>query len=98
MTTDVSVVTENLPKSQVGLTIEVPADQVDRAYERALARAAQRVRVGGFRPGKAPRHLVEARLEPGALRDEVLGALIPPVVEQALRERDIEPIDQAQLE
>jgi trigger factor len=98
MTADVSVVTENLPKSQVGLTIEVPAEQVDRAYERALARAAQRIRVGGFRPGRAPRHLVEARLGPGALRDEVLGALIPPVVEQALRERDIEPIDQAQLE
>ena len=95
---DVSVVTETLPGSQVGLTIEVPSDQVDRAYERVLNRLAQRIRIEGFRPGKAPRPLVEARLGPAAIRDEVVDALIPPVVNQALRDRQIDAIDRPQVE
>lgn len=95
---DVSVVTETLPGSQVGLTIEVPSDQVDRAYERVLNRLAQRIRIEGFRPGKAPRPLVEARLGPAAIRDEVVDALIPPVVDQALRDRQIDAIDRPQVE
>jgi len=95
---DVSVVTETLPGSQVGLTIEVPTDQVDRAYERVLNRLAQRMRIEGFRPGKAPRPLVEARLGPAAIRDEVVDALISPVVNQALRDRQIDAIDRPEVE
>src|SRR5215510_10124671 len=95
---DVSVVTETLPGSQVGLTIEVPSDQVDRAYERVLNRLAQRMRIEGFRPGKAPRPLVEARLGPAAIREEVVDALLPPVVNQALRDRQIDAIDRPQVE
>src|SRR5256885_461818 len=90
---DVSVVTEPLPGSQVGLTIEVPPEQVDRAYDRALNRLAQRVKIGGFRPGKAPRPLLEARLGPAAIRDEVVEALVPGLVSQALRDNKIDAID-----
>src|SRR5262252_9291512 len=95
---DVSVVTETLPGSQVGLTIEVPQDQVDRAYERALNRLAQRVRIGGFRPGKAPRPLVEARVGPAAIREEVVETLVPGLVTQALRDNQIEAIDRPRVE
>jgi len=95
---DVSVVTETLPGSQVGLTIEVPSDQVDKAYERVLNRLSQRVRIEGFRPGKAPRPLLEARVGPAVLRDEVVDVLVPPVVTQALRDRQIDAIDRPQVE
>src|SRR5215471_7305498 len=95
---DVSVVTETLPGSQVGLTIEVPSDQVDRAFERVLNRLAQRVRIEGFRPGKAPRPLVEARLGQSTIRDEVADALVPPLVAQALRDHDIDAIDRPRVE
>src|SRR5215831_4462578 len=95
---DVSVVTESLPGSQVGLTIEVPTEQVDRAYERALNRLAQRVRIGGFRPGKAPRPLVEARVGPAALREEVVDTLVPNLVSQALRDNKIDAIDRPRVE
>jgi trigger factor len=95
---DVSVVTETLPGSQVGLTIEVPPEQVDRAFERALTRLAQRVRIGGFRPGKAPRPLIEARLGPAAIRDEVVEALVPGLVSQALRDHKIDAIDRPRVE
>jgi trigger factor len=96
--TDVSVVTETLPGSQVGLTIEVPQAEVDGAYERVLQRLSQRVKIGGFRPGKAPRALVEARLGASAIREEVIEVLVPPAVDQALREREIEAIDRPQVE
>jgi trigger factor len=95
---DVSVVTETLPGSQVGLTIEVPQAEVDGAYERVLQRLSQRVKIGGFRPGKAPRALVEARLGASAIREEVIEVLVPPAVDQALREREIEAIDRPQVE
>lgn len=97
-TTDVSVVTENLPGSQLGLTIEVPQEQVDGAYERVVQRLSQRVKIGGFRPGKAPRALVEARLGPAAIREEVIDFLVPRAVDQALKEREIEAIDRPQVE
>src|SRR4030088_1812298 len=95
---DVSVVTESLPGSQVGLTIEVPPDQVDRAYERALARLAQRVKIGGFRPGKAPRPMIEARLGPAVIREEVVDSLLPGLVSQALRDHKIDAIDRPRVE
>jgi trigger factor len=96
--TEVSVVTEDLPESQVGLTIEVPPDRVDQAYDRVLNRLSQRVKIGGFRPGKAPRPLVEARVGPAALRDEVIDFLVPPLVDDALRERGIEAIARPTVE
>jgi trigger factor len=96
--TDVSVLTETLPGSRVGLTIEVPPGQVDAAYERVIDRLRRRVRVQGFRPGKAPRALVESRVGLDALREEVAEALIPPVVAQALEDNAINAIDRPQVE
>jgi len=93
MPAEVSVVTERLPKSQVGMTIDVPAEVVDAAYTRVLSRLAARAKIEGFRPGKAPRELVEARLGPLALREEVVETMVPEVVQQALVKESIEPID-----
>src|SRR5215470_1387216 len=90
---ELSVVTEQLPKSQVGMTIEVPADVVDATYERVLNRLASRAKIEGFRPGRAPRALVEARIGPAVLREEVVETMVPEVVRQALDEKSIDPID-----
>ena len=95
---DVSVVTESLPGSEVGLTIEVPSAQVDQAYEKVLNRLVQRARIEGFRPGKAPRPLVEARVGPAAIRDQVVDTLVPPVITQALSDRQIDAIDRPRVE
>jgi trigger factor len=91
-------VTESLPKSQVGMTIEVPAETVDATFERVLNRLASRAKIEGFRPGRAPRQLVEARIGPAALREEVVEAIVPEVVQQALREKSIDPIDNPDVE
>ena len=92
------VVAENLPGSQVGLTIEIPRAAVDAAYERVLSRLAQRAKIEGFRPGKAPRALVEARLGPAAVREEVIESLVPQVVTQVIEERSIDAIDAPQVD
>lgn len=90
---ELSVVTERLPKSRVGMDIEVPAEVVDATYNRVLSRLASRAKIEGFRPGKAPRELVEARLGPIALREEVVDTMVPEIVQQALVKEAIEPID-----
>src|SRR5260370_186635 len=94
----ISVTTEQLPKSQVGMTIEVPADAVDATYERVLNRPASRAKLEGFRPGRAPRALVEARLGPAAIREEVVETIVPEVIRQALEEKSINPIDNPDVE
>ena len=93
-----SVVTEQLPKSQVGMTIEVPAETVDATYEKVLNRLTSRAKIEGFRPGRAPKALVEARLGPAALREEVVESIVPQVIRQALEEKSIDPIDNPDVE
>ena len=93
-----TVVIEPLPKSQVGMTIEVPAEVVDATFDRVLNRLVSRARVEGFRPGRAPRGLVEARLGPAAIREEVVETMVPEVLRQALAEKSINPIDNPDVE
>ena len=97
-TNPLSVVTEQLPKSQVGMTIEVPAATVDATYDRVLNRLTSKARIEGFRPGRAPRSLVEARLGPAVVREEVVELMVPEVVRQALEERSIDPIESPDVE
>jgi len=98
MATPLSVVTEQLPKSQVGMTIEVPAETVDATYDRVLNRLTSKARIEGFRPGRAPRSLVEARLGPAVVREEVVELMVPEVINQALQERSINPIESPDVE
>ena len=98
MVTPLSVVTEQLPKSQVGMTIEVPAETVDATYDRVLNRLTSKAKIEGFRPGRAPRSLVEARLGPAVVREEVVELMVPEVVNQALQERSINPIESPDVE
>jgi len=89
---------ETLPGSQVALGIEVPAGEVDQAFEKVIAKLSQKVRIQGFRPGKAPRSVVEARLGPVAIREEAIEALVPTVVSRALTESGIDPIDRPRVD
>src|SRR5437868_5985858 len=80
------------------MNIEVPAELVDATYNRVLNRLASRARIEGFRPGKAPRALVEARLGPAVLREEVVETMVPEVVRQALERESLDPIDNPDVE
>ncbi|MFL6414149.1 MAG: trigger factor [Bryobacteraceae bacterium] len=64
------------------IEIEIPLDEVERAQERVTNSIKQRVRLPGFRPGKAPLNIIKSRFE-GEIRNEVLELLLP----QAFRDR-----------
>ena len=64
------------------LEIEIPLEDVERAKERVTNSLKQRVRLPGFRPGKAPVSMIQSRFE-GEIRNEVLELLLP----QAFRQR-----------
>ncbi len=80
------------------MTIEVPAELVDATFERVLNRLVSRAKIEGFRPGRAPRALVETRLGPAVVREEVVEAMVPDVIRQALEEKSIDPIDSPDVE
>ncbi len=80
------------------MTIEVPAELVDATFERVLNRLVSRAKIEGFRPGRAPRALVEARLGPAVVREEVVETMVPDVIRQALEEKSLDPIDSPDVE
>src|SRR3972149_2763186 len=71
---------------------------MEKSLEAAYRRLARRVSFPGFRPGKAPRSLVERRLGREALVDEALGETVAWAYEQALKEKDIQPVAHPQIE
>ncbi len=85
-------------KSSVLLEIEVPADRLDRAVRDAVGRLSRRTRVAGFRPGKAPRPILERVLGPGAVLDEAVEHLVQDSYREALVEKDIVPLTNADVE
>src|SRR4026209_2327336 len=66
------------PKSSVILEVEVPAERLGRAVGEATRALSRRTKVPGFRPGKAPRGVLEAVLGPGAVLEEDADPLLPP--------------------
>jgi trigger factor len=95
---EVKVDTERKPGSQVVLSVEVDADQVSRSIDQAYTRLAARVRIAGFRPGKAPRPMIEREIGWPTLRQEALDLLLPPAYNSALDEAGLDPIDVPRVE
>ena len=83
------------PKSSVVLEIELPPERLDRAVVDAVRRLSRRTRVAGFRPGKAPRAVLERVLGPEAIIDEAIEHLVSDSYRSAVLERDIVPLTNA---
>ncbi len=92
------VTTETLPERQVKLQIEVDDDRHHEAIETAYKKLAPRVQIPGFRPGKAPRPLIEKQLGRHRLLDEAMELLVPQVYKEVLEEQDIDPVAQPSVE
>lgn len=93
-----NVTAERIPDSQVVLTIEVDPERVEKSMEQAYRRVAPRVRIPGFRPGKAPRRVVELHLGRETLLHEALDRLVPEVVEEAIKAQELEMVATPDLE
>jgi trigger factor len=73
------------------LTLRLEEDELADAEEQAARRLSREIRIKGFRPGKAPRRIVEATVGPDRLRSEAIDDLLPAAVDQALSETDLAP-------
>ena len=94
----INVATRPEPGSKMVLEIEVPPDEVDRHFATAYRHVAERTRVPGFRPGKAPRHVIDRFVGRGSVLAEALDHLVSDAYEAALRQTDVWAIDQPDVD
>ena len=83
---------EPLEGNKVKLSVAVDAAELDKAVDNAAKKLAREVRMPGFRPGKVPRRVLEARMGHGALRQEALRESLPTFYASAVREHEIDVI------
>lgn len=79
--------------NKVSFRVAVPAAEVNRAYDQVWAGLARDVRVPGFRPGKAPRKMLESRVGKGYVENEVRDRLLQVHYPQAARELKLSLVD-----
>jgi trigger factor len=83
---------EEIGKNKVRLTIEVPTADVEKVLSKTYKRLAGEVRVPGFRPGKAPRQVIDQRLGKDFVRNEALKDLLPELYAEAVKTEDIDVV------
>lgn len=79
------------------VNLVVPAAEVSKVYKQVLAKVGGRARIKGFRPGKAPRKLLERRFGP-AIREEVLERVLQKSIPEALDDQKLEPMGRPELD
>lgn len=85
-------VVEPLEGNKVKLSIEVEEPEFERAVDAAFRKIAKEVRIPGFRPGKAPRRILEARLGAGTGRSEALKDALPDYYARAIADHEVDAI------
>ena len=89
----VTVSTRPEPGSKMVLEIEVPSDEVARHFATAYRHVAERTKVPGFRPGKAPRHVIDRFVGRASVLSEAIEHLVSDSYGAALDQTDVMPID-----
>lgn len=89
---------EQLSPTRVRINVEVPFTELEPDFDRAFKALAQQVRLPGFRPGKAPRKLLEARVGRGAVLEQVINDALPSRYSEAVTASDVKPLGQPEIE
>lgn len=90
---------EHLSPTRVRINVEVPFDELKPDFDRAYKKIAQQVRIPGFRPGKAPARILEARIGRAPVLDEVVNNAIPAKYQEAVTtSEDVTPIGRPDIE
>src|SRR6202163_3817742 len=97
-TPGMTVTLERKAASQVALQVEATAAEVDPAIEASLRRLASRVRIPGFRPGKAPTAMVERASGWETIRHETVDHLVPELYRRDVDESGVEPVGDPELD
>jgi trigger factor len=83
---------------QLLLTVEIEAETMETARQKAARKIAQRVKIPGFRPGKAPFNVIEKQVGADAIRDEALDIVLDDVYPKLIEETGVKPYGPGTLE
>ena len=89
---------EKLEKSMVALTVEVGADEFEAAVEKAYRKQRGSIRVPGFRPGKAPRKMIENMYGAAIFYEEAVNEALPDAYTNAVKEQDLKVVGYPEVE
>jgi trigger factor len=89
---------EKLSPTRVRINVEIPFAELAPDFERAYKQLAQQVRLPGFRPGKAPAKLLEARVGRSAVLDQVVNDALPARYSEAVTASELTPLGQPEIE
>ncbi|KAA8887564.1 trigger factor [Nocardia colli] len=89
---------EQLSPTRVRINVEVPFEELKPDFDRAYKALAKQVKIPGFRPGKAPAKLLEARLGRGAVLEQVVNDVLPGRYSEAVTASDVKVIGQPEIE
>jgi trigger factor len=89
---------EKIEKNKVSLEIEVDVNAVSESLKKAYHKVVRKVNVPGFRKGKVPRLILEARFGKEVLYEDALDIIVPQAYQDALQEHDLVPIEQPEID
>lgn len=93
-----SCTVENLEKNMAKLTIEVSADEFEKALQKAYEKNKGKIAINGFRKGKAPRQVVEKIYGPGVFYEDAANILIPDEYSKAAEESGLDIVSQPEID
>lgn len=93
-----SLQVEKMEKNMAKLTIEVAAEDLEKAMQNAYQKAKGRISIPGFRKGKAPRKMIEQMYGKGVFLEDAVNALIPEHYSKALAECELEIVSQPTID
>ncbi len=93
-----SLQVETLEKNMAKLTIEVSAEEVENALQRAYQKQKSKISIPGFRKGKVPRQMVEKMYGVGVFYEDAANDMIPAAYEKAASESELEIVSQPKIE
>jgi trigger factor len=91
------VTQEKLPKSQIGLEIEIPAETTQKVYEKVVQNLARSANIPGFRKGKVPRQILLQRLGPQRIKEAALEDLVQDGLKKAIEQESVEVLGNYKL-
>ena len=89
---------EKLEKSRVALTIEAGAEEFETAVNKAYLKMRGKMNIPGFRPGHAPRKMIESMYGAEVFYEEAINAILPEAYESAVDEQKLEVVGYPQVE
>lgn len=92
------VTREDINACTVKLEVKCDEQQVKQGFDKAFRQASKHIKVPGFRPGHAPRAMLESLISPEALYETAAETIVNAAFKQAMQEQDLEPYGQPSVD